>query len=177
MIDELFDLPIPHRINEKIINYLGEKSWNFVNDADRKYKDSFYNIISNPMLKDAGQAVVSYSKYGDYKNDNILNFFGDHIFYLIQEKSNFKVKDVSRFYWNLYTPQSVCQEHMDENHIGRFISAVYNLHTNDGGTQIENQFVESKESQVVLFKSEKKHKAISSKTSNFRLSLNIVMEL
>ena len=44
------------------------------------------------MLKDAGQAVVSYSKYGDYKNDNILNFFGDHIFYLIQEKSNFKVK-------------------------------------------------------------------------------------
>ena len=66
---------------------------------------------------------------------------------------------------------------MDENHIGRFISAVYNLHTNDGGTQIENQFVESKESQVVLFKSEKKHKAISSKTSNFRLSLNIVMEL
>ena len=69
MLDEIFDLPIPHRINEKIINYLGEKSWNFVNDADRKYKDSFYNIISNPMLKDAGQAVVSYSKYGDYKND------------------------------------------------------------------------------------------------------------
>ena len=178
MIDEILDLPVPHRMNEKIINYLGEQSWNYVSDtADEKYKELFYNIVSNPLLKDAGQAIISYRKYGDFVNNNTLNFFGDFIFSLIQERSNFKIKDVSRFYWNLYTPQSVCQEHFDQQDIGRYISAVYNLHTNDGGTQVQNQFVPSKEGQAVIFRSEKIHKGISSKTSNFRLSLNIVMEI
>ena len=178
MIDEILDLPVPHRMNEKIINYLGEQLWSYVSDTpNEKYKEPFYNIVSNPLLKDAGQAILSYRKYGDYRKDDTLNFFGDYISCLIQERSNFKIKDVSRFYWNLYTPQSVCQEHMDQPDIGRYISAVYNLHTNDGGTQVENQFVTSKESQAILFRSEKIHKGISSKTSNFRLSLNIVMEI
>jgi hypothetical protein len=177
MIDEIFDLPVPHRMNQKIINYLGEQAWSYVSDCDEKYKNPFYDIVSNPLLKDAGQAIVSYRKSGDFINNNTLNFFGDYIFSLIQERSNFKIKDVSRFYWNLYTPQSVCQDHSDEHNVGRFISAIYNLHTNDGGTQVENQFVTSKESQVILFKSEKIHKGISSKTSNFRLNLNIIMEL
>jgi len=177
MIDEIFDLPIPHRMNERIINYLGEQSWSFVNDSHIRYKKPFFDLVSNPLCKDAGQAIISYSKYFNYKNDDILNFFGDYVFCLIQERSNFKVKNISRLYWNIYTPQSVCQEHFDESNVGKFISAVYNLHTNDGGTQVENQFFPSKESQVIIFKSEKIHKGISSKTSNFRLSLNIIMEL
>jgi len=177
MIDEILDLPVPHRINEKIINYLGEQQWSYVNDASKKYKEPFYNIVSNPSLKDAGQAIISYKKYGDFVNNNTLNFFGDYIFSLIQERSNFKIKDVSRFYWNLYTPLSECKLHSDDSNVGKCISAIYNLHTNDGGTEVENQFVTSKESQAVLFRSEKIHKGISSKTSNFRLSLNIVMEI
>ena len=177
MIDEILDLPVPHRMNEKIINYLGEQHWNYVSDSHEKYKEPFYNIVSNPSLKDAGQAIISYKKYGDFVNNNTLNFFGDYIFSLIQERSNFKIKDVSRFYWNLYTPQSVCQEHTDQQDIGRYISAVYNLHTNDGGTQVQDQFIPSKEGQAVIFRSEKIHKGISSKTSNFRLSLNMILEI
>ena len=178
MIDEILDLPVPHRINQKIINYLGEKSWDYVSDfPDPKFKEPFYNVVSNPLLKDAGQAIISYSKYGDYVKDNTLNFFGDYVFSLIQERSKFKINDVYRFYWNLYTPQSVCREHTDKQDIGKYISVVYNLHTNDGGTQIENQFVPSKESQAVVFRSEKIHKGISSKTLNFRLSLNMILEI
>jgi len=178
MIDEILDLPVPHRMNEKIINYLGEQAWNYVADAsEERHKEPFYNIVSNPSLKDAGQAIISYKKYGDFVNNNTLNFFGDFIFSLIQERSNFKIKDVFRFYWNLYTPQSVCQYHTDKQDIGRYVSAVYNLHTNDGGTQIENQFIPSKEGQAVIFRSEKIHKGISSKTSNFRLSLNMILEI
>ena len=83
MIDEILDLPVPHRMNEKIINYLGEQHWNYVSDSHEKYKEPFYNIVSNPSLKDAGQAIISYKKYGDFVNNNTLNFFGDYIFSLI----------------------------------------------------------------------------------------------
>ena len=164
-------------MNQNIINYLGQQQWSFVNDSDKKYQHNFSDIVANPSLKDAGQAIITYMKYGDYKADKTLNFFGDLVFSLIQERSKFKIKDVSRLYWNLYTPQSECQLHSDDQNVGKFISAIYNLHTNDGGTLIENEFASSQESQAVLFRSEKIHKGITSKTSNFRLNLNIVMEL
>jgi hypothetical protein len=177
MIDELLDLPIPHKMNQAMINYLGTKKWSFVGDLDKKYQPSFYDMVSNPLIKDSGQAIISYRKYDDCENDITLNFFGDLVFFLIQEKSKLKIKNVSRFYWNLYTPQSVCHEHTDDHNIGKSVSAVYSFHTNDGGTQVENEFASSKEGQAVVFKSEKKHKGITTKTSNFRLNLNIVMEL
>ena len=177
MIDETFDLPVPSEINKKIINYLGEQQWSYISDNDSKYKNSFYNILSNPLIKDSGQAIVSYMKNSPYKNDSTLNFFGDYIFSLIQERSKFKIKDLGRLFWNLYTPLSENKLHFDDNNVGKSISAVYNLHTNDGGTQVENQFISSKEGQVIVFKSEKIHKAISPKINNFRLSLNIVMEI
>ena len=177
MIDEAFDLPVPSTMNKKIINYLGEQLWSYCSDNDSKYKNSFYDIASNPLIKDCGQTIASYKKYAEYRNDLTLNFFGEYIFSLIQERSNFKIKDVSRFYWNLYTPQSVCKDHTDQQDVGRYLSVVYNLHTNDGGTQVQNQFIPSKEGQAVIFRSEKIHKGISSKTSNFRLSLNIIMEI
>ena len=178
MIDEILNLPIPHRMNQNIINYLGQlHRWSYVNDADKKYKHSFCDMITNPSIKDSGQAIISYMKYSDYKADHTLNFFGDLVYSLIQERSKFKIKDITRLYWNLYTPQSECQLHTDDQNIGKCISAVYNLHTNDGGTLIENEFADSQESQAVIFRSEKVHKGVSSKTSNFRLNLNLVMEL
>lgn len=177
MVDELLDLPIPHKLNQAMINYLGTKKWSFVSDAEQKYQPSFYDIVTNPLIKDSGQGIISYRKEGDFENDISLNFFAEFIFFLIQERSKFKIKNASRFYWNLYTAQSVCREHIDESNIEKCVSAVYNFHTNDGGTQIEDKFISSKESQAVVFRSEKKHKGIAAKTSNFRLSLNIVMEL
>lgn len=177
MIDELLDLPIPHKLNQAMINYLGTKKWSFVSDADKKYRPSFNDVVTNPLIKDSGQAIISYNKGGDFENDTTLNFFGDFIFFLIQERSKFKIKEVSRFYWNLLTPQSVCHEHTDDHNIEKYVSAVYNFHTNDGGTQIEDEFASSKEGQAVVFRSEKTHKGIAAKTSNFRLNLNIVMEL
>ena len=105
MIDELLDLPIPHKMNQAMINYLGTKKWSFVGDLEKKYQPSFYDMVSNPLIKDSGQAIISYGKYHDCENDITLNFFGDLVFFLIQEKSKLKIKNVSRFYWNLYTPQ------------------------------------------------------------------------
>jgi hypothetical protein len=63
MIDEILNLPIPHRMNQNIINYLGRlHRWSYVNDADKKYKHSFCDMITNPLIKDSGQAIISYKK-------------------------------------------------------------------------------------------------------------------
>ena len=51
MIDETFDLPVPSVMNKKIINYLGEQPWSYGSDNDTRYKNSFYDIVSNPLDK------------------------------------------------------------------------------------------------------------------------------
>ena len=44
MIDELFDLPIPQKVNKEVVDYLGKQKWSFVNDNDEKYSNSLYDI-------------------------------------------------------------------------------------------------------------------------------------
>jgi len=177
MIDEIIDLPVPHRMNQEIINYLGKQKWMYVNDSDKQYQNLFSEIIGNLEIKDAGQAIVSYKKNGEFEKNDKLNFFAYFIFCLIQERSKFNLKEPTRIYWNLYSPNSVCQPHSDDQNLNKFVSAVYSLHTNDGGTLVENQFYKSKEGQALIFKSEKIHKGIASKTTNLRLNLNLVMEI
>jgi hypothetical protein len=177
MIDEVLDLPIPHRVNKNIIDYLGERAWYFVNDVHKTYKRPFSNFVYDNSMKDAGQAINTYDKYNPHQSDITLNMFGDYVFPLIQERSKFKVQDIKRLYWNVYTPQSICQFHVDDGNVGKFVSAVYNLHTNDGGTQVGEEIAPAIESQAIIFRSEKIHKGLASKTSNFRLNLNIIMEL
>lgn len=177
---ELMNLPIPKRVNNNILNYLGTKKWSFVNDRDEDEKNLLSNIVKDKNKKDAGQAIITYNKLHpnpEIDRDNILNFFGDLVFACIQEKTKSKVKEVSRVYWNLYSKSSSCLYHQDDKSIDKYMSAVYNLHTNDGGTMIEDKFIPAVESQAILFKSETMHKCILPKNDNLRLSLNIVMEL
>ena len=177
MIDELFDLPIPQKVNKEVVDYLGKQKWSFVNDNDEKYSNSLYVISTNPSIRDAGQAIITYAKDKEHKRDNLLNFFGHLVFSLIQERSKFKIKNINRLYWNFYTPVSEMNFHVDDHNPGRSISAIYNLHTNDGGTVIQDNFIYSKESQAIIFRSEKLHKGIAPKISNCRLSLNLVMSI
>ena len=59
-------------------------------------------------------------------------------------------------HWNSYTPLSESKLHFDDGNVGKSISAVYNLHTNDGGTQIEK---------------------VVSQTPSVNIGLNIELEL
>ena len=177
---EIINLPIPKRVNNNVLNYLGTKKWSFVNDRDEDEKNLISTIVRDNSKKDAGQAIITYNKLHpnpEVDQDNILNFFGDLIFSLIQENTKLKVKEVSRVYWNLYSKSSACLYHQDDKSVDKYMSAVYNLHTNDGGTMIEDKFIPAVESQAILFKSEIMHKDMPPKSDNLRLSLNIVMEL
>jgi len=61
------------------------------------------------------------------------------------------------------------------------MSIIYNVHSNDGGTEIKigdkTEFVPSVSSQAILFPSCLWHRGISSKQDPQRFSLNILMDI
>ena len=94
---------------------------------------------------------------------------------MIDEKSNFNIGLIQRIYWNMYVNSSVMEYHRDQQADNNCISIVYNLHTNDGGTNFKDyETKSSKESQAIVFKSEKLHKGIAPKKIPFRFCVNIV---
>ena len=177
---EIIKLPIPHLQNDIVMNYLQKNGqWNFVFDRERNISPKMLEVVSPSEKSDAGLATISYSKglEGTTK-DNYLNFFGDLIFFHCKEKSQkYHFDQVSRYYWNLYSRSSKCLFHTDEHHVNRFISIVYNLHSNDGGTQFKTGTVLANESEAVIFPSHLLHKGLAPKKNKWRLSLNIVATL
>ena len=63
-------------------------------------------------------------------------------------------KKINRVYWNWYHPGSVMKFHLDVEEDNKF-SIIYNLHDNDGGTEIKINdkilFYKSKESEFYFF--------------------------
>ena len=54
--------------------------------------------------------------------------------------------------FNYYDSSAETAEHQDESN--DFVSAVYSLHTNDGGTELKGKFYPSIEGQAVMFDSD-----------------------
>jgi len=177
---EIFDLPVPKKINEETINYLGtQAAWKFVFEKDREFCPKFNEIITPDKITDSGMGIISYSR-NNMKGTTVdysLNSIGNWIFYLCQEKSSFKIKHLDRLYWNLYSPSAVCAWHTDTSSIGEYASVVYNLHTNDGGTEFESGKVIAKESQAIIFPSDLKHRGLAPKKNKWRLSLNMLVKI
>ena len=111
----------------------------------------------------------------DTKRKNSFNNFGDLIYFHCKEKSKkFKIEQITRFYWNLYSRSSKCIWHTDERGINEFVSIIYNLHDNDGGTEFESGFIKSKDGEAIIFPSNLPHKGVGPKEYKWRLNLNIV---
>jgi len=178
---ESLDLPVPKQINEKIINYLGTQArWQFAFDKPSELCPKFSDIITPDKTTDAGMGIISYSRDNKMKGttvDDFLNSMGDWIFYMCQERSSFKIKYLDRLYWNLYSPSAVCSWHVDHSALGEYASIVYNLHTNDGGTEFESDKALSKEGQAIIFPSGLKHRGLAPKNNKWRLSLNMVVKI
>ena len=86
-------------------------------------------------------------------------------------------KYLDRLYWNLYSPNAVCQWHIDMGSVGEYASVVYNLHTNDGGTEFESGKIPSKEGQAIIFSSDLKHRGLAPKNNKWRLNVNLVVKI
>ena len=171
---EVLDIPFPKESNKQILSYLtGHTHWNFATDLgqDHLIRDN----ITKPNGNDYGFYRRTFGDVPQNEHDAYLNTMAQTIKHMIDEKSNFNIGIIQRIYWNMYVNSSTMVYHRDKEIGDNCISIVYNLHSNDGGTNFKDyKTITSKEGQALVFKSEILHKGIASKIIPFRFCLNIV---
>ena len=123
---------------------------------------------------DQGMAYTSFKKdlFG-FERHPVLNTFAEKVFNTVTNKKG----NIVRIYWNWYNQNSQTFFHKDNLQHNCF-SILYNIHTNDGGTEFivnnKNIFYKSNESEAILFPSLIEHRGVSPKKNKQRFSLNII---
>ena len=163
----------PTKTNKRIISLLSEiHGWGFGYDNNS-------NQI-NVNKPDAGFTLKTYNNSFKYINNESLNSFAYFISDIVEKNTFFKFKLINRIHWNWYQPGSEMEFHSDES-LDKYFSIVYNLHTNDGGTEFsvndKNTFYNSIESEALFFPSKIQHKAIAPTKDFNRFSLNVIVEI
>lgn len=158
---------VPKTINNKIIHELVNHHWFIAWDSKTS---NIEKIFSN---KNCGFSVETI-RDGKINMNSVLNIYGEIIFNIILEKLDIKA-ELNRLFWNMYLKESEGDYHID-NENPNFISVVYNLHTTDGGTEIDNIFYNDLEGQAKVFNSNIIHKGFGPKQSNVRFNLNLVFK-
>ena len=171
---EVLDIPFPKESNKHILSYLtGHSPWNFATDLgqDHLIRDN----ITKPNGNDYGFYRRTFDNEYQHDKDDFLNTMAQTIKHMIDEKSNFNIGIIQRIYWNMYVNSSTMIYHRDKKLEDNCISIVYNLHSNDGGTNFKDyKTIRSKESQALIFKSDILHKGVAPKKIPFRFCLNMV---
>ena len=158
---------VPKEINNKIINELVNSHWFIAWDAKiNRYEKIFSN-------KNSGFSIETI-RDGQVQVNNLLNIYGEIIFNIIIEKLKIKAK-LDRLFWNMYLKDSEGDFHTDKKDPS-FISIVYNLHTTDGGTEINGKFYKDLEGQAKIFNSNTIHRGFGPKQDNVRFNLNLVFK-
>jgi len=155
-------------INNKIINELVNHHWfiawdNVMNRGEK--------IFSN---KNSGFSIVTMIE-GKEQMNTVLNVYGEIIFNLIIKKLKTKAT-LDRIFWNMYLKDSETEIHTDRPYSNCF-SVVYNLHTTDGGIEINNKFYPDLEGQAKIFNSNILHKGFGPKQDNVRFNLNLIFRI
>ena len=158
---------ISKEINNKIIKQLADSHWFIAWDQN---SNTYEKIFSN---KNNGFCIETMGD-GQVQGNNLLNVYGKMIFNIIIEKLKIKGK-LSRIFWNMYLKDSEGDFHIDNKESG-FISIVYNLHTTDGGTEINGKFYKDLEGQAKIFNSNTIHKGFGPKQDNVRFNLNLIFK-
>ena len=158
---------VPKAINNQIIHELANHHWHIAWDSK---KSNLEKIFSD---KNSGFSIETL-KDGKVNINSILNIYGDFIFHIILEKLDIKA-ELHRIFWNMYLKGAEGDYHTD-NKDPNFISVVYNLHTTDGGTEIDNVLYNDLEGQAKIFNSNILHKGIGPKQNNVRFNLNLVFK-
>ena len=171
---ELIDISFPKQLNKTLISYLiSNTAWRFATDLNQD--ELIRDNITKKNGFDYGFFIRTYDVKEQHYRDDFLNNIAQTIKNMIDEKSNFNIGLIQRIYWNMYVNSSVMEYHRDQQADNNCISIVYNLHTNDGGTNFKDyKTISSKESKAIVFKSEKLHKGIAPKKIPFRFCVNIV---
>jgi len=168
------DTKIPTKTNQRIIDLLYKANgWGFGFDG---HQDDTYDV--NKL--DAGFLMRTYDQNQPYVNSESLNAYGSTIVDIVEKNCFLKFKKINRFCWNWYNRNSYMEWHPDMEN-AKFYSIIYNLHNNDGGTDIkvndEVNFCKSNESEAILFPSLLWHRGVAPKENLNRFCLNIMVEI
>ena len=158
---------IPKIINDNIINELISHPWSIAQDNIENVRKKLFSEIN-------GGFSLTTLKDGIIQTNTVLNVYGQIIFNIIIDKLKIKAR-LDRLFWNMYLKQSETEIHADKLD-PEYFSLVYNLHTTDGGIEIDNKFYPDLESQAKIFKSNILHRGIGPKQDNVRFNLNIMFK-
>ena len=159
---------LPHGVNRTILNELIKwKSWTIANET----AEDPISLVDNNR-PNTGFSIISFHRKYNVNMNAMLNNYADIVYFTLKEK--FKLGELEKVNWNYYDTSAETTEHQDESN--EFISAVYSLHTNDGGTEIKSNFYPSIESQAILFDSDVFHRGIPPKKDRHRFNLSLVIK-
>jgi hypothetical protein len=166
---------LPDEVNKNIILFLLKcDRWKIARDTGDEIKQA-NNLLFNKKGEDFGFSLQTYDILQNVYVDSPLNIYADIVYNIIKNHTKYKFIKPCRYYWNYYNKSSVTDEHTDMDH-NWYVSFVYNLHDNDGGTEIDGTFYKSNSGEAILFPSNLRHKGIPAKTSS-RFNLNCIIEL
>ena len=146
---------LPHGTNRVILNELIQwRSWTIANET----AESPLSLVDDNR-PNTGFSIISFHRKYNVKMNVLLNNYADIVYFTLKEK---------------YNNSATTQEHKDESN--EFISAVYSLHTNDGGTEVKGKFYPSIEGQAIIFDSDVLHRGVPPKNDRHRFNLSIVVK-
>jgi hypothetical protein len=165
---------LPEEINKKIIHFLlSTKNWKIAHDSNNL---NLINDLLGDPGKDYGFSLQTFNEPENINLDSPLNLYGEIIYSIIKKNTKYNFLKPNRFYWNYYNNSSHTLLHTDKES-NNFVSFLYNLHTSNGGTEINGTFYKSNCGEAIIFPSNLLHKAITSTDTKSRFSFNCIVEL
>lgn len=166
---------LPNEINKKIIFFLiKSRNWGIAKDTGTEV--GLLNELTQTSGKDYGFSLQTFDIKDDIFIEGPLNLYAEIIYEIIKKQTSYKFLKPLRFYWNYYNNSSQTLPHRDRDE-NFYLSFVYNLHDNDGGTKINNDFFKSNSGEAILFPSNCLHVGIPSSNVKGRFNLNCIVEL
>jgi hypothetical protein len=166
---------LPTEINNKIILYLiKSSSWKIGQDYTNDLK--LLEDLLGPIGKDYGMSFNSFNEKENIFLETPLNNYAEIVYEIIKKTTQYKFLKPIRFYWNYYNSSSFSAQHTDHNK-DYYVSFIYNLNNNNGGTIINNEFYKSNSGEAIVFKSNLLHNSVSQTDVKSRFNLNCIVEL
>jgi hypothetical protein len=166
---KILDNILPVTTNLSILEELAHIDWKFAMDRN---ESRFFRAFNN----NTGFQNTTLYKGKPVKRHNV-NLYAQIILDIVTDKLKMKATPY-RFFWNLYFPNPDCYMHTDYDgeDEDKYYTIIYNLHTTDGGTEIDGVSYPDKMGQAKVFKSNTLHKAIPNITDKVRFNLNIIFK-
>jgi hypothetical protein len=166
---------LPKEINDKII-FLLLKSDNWRIAKDHSCDIKLLDDLIGPAGKDYGCSLQTFAELENIFIDSPLNYYAEIVYAIIKQHTKYKFLKPIRFYWNYYNNSSFTLPHTDFLQ-DFYVSFVYNLNTNNGGTNINNEFYKSNSGEAIVFPSNIVHNGVTQTDTKGRFNLNCVVQL